>query len=324
MHVALTMAFSLNVLSRIAKCNLPPPAPLLPFFLPSSSTAPTITSNPLGYISSEIAEVILETTPGFVRTDIGLTLASSTVTSQNSAIASAARALRDKGYIPGWRDELTPLVHGFTDLLEQTVDGSYEGLTIERGAAGLFSARGFGVHVNGYVKSPQGEVKLWVSTRSLSKSVCPGMLDHIVAGGIPSSHPHPTNNVIKECEEEANIPESLARLAIPVGSVSFSGMDNWNYENGQLPLSFGYRRDTLFCYDLELPSSFVPTPNDGEVSSFQLMSIDEIVDRFEKKHTEGEAFKGNCYLVLADFLVRHGYIKPDNAFYCEIVENLHR
>lgn len=45
------------------------------------------------------------------------------------------------------------------------------------------------------------------------------MLDHIVAGGIPASHPLPSENVVKECEEEAGIPEDLASRAESVGHV---------------------------------------------------------------------------------------------------------
>ena len=42
------------------------------------------------------------------------------------------------------------------------------------------------------------------------------MLDHIVAGGLPYGITH-MDNVIKECEEEASIPEDLARLSKATG-----------------------------------------------------------------------------------------------------------
>jgi hypothetical protein len=45
--------------------------------------------------------------------------------------------------------------------------------------------------------------------------------DHIVAGGQPSDLT-PTENIIKECEEEASIPLELARTAKPVGAVSYT------------------------------------------------------------------------------------------------------
>jgi hypothetical protein len=46
-----------------------------------------------------------------------------------------------------------------------------------------------------------------------------GMLDHIVAGGLPHGIT-PMDNVIKECEEEASIPEDLARLSKATGRLS--------------------------------------------------------------------------------------------------------
>jgi hypothetical protein len=59
----------------------------------------------------------------------------------------------------------------------------------------------------------------------------------------------PQANVIKECGEEASIPEELARNAQPVGAVSYEEMQEW-----------GLKRDVLFCYDLQLPADFVPEP----------------------------------------------------------------
>ena len=46
-----------------------------------------------------------------------------------------------------------------------------------------FGARAYGVHVNGYVRTPDGGIELWVARRSKTKPTWPGMLDHIVAGG---------------------------------------------------------------------------------------------------------------------------------------------
>ena len=59
----------------------------------------------------------------------------------------------------------------------------------------------------------------------------------------------PQENVVKECEEEASIPQELAQRAQPVGAVSYSS------EQAE-----GLKRDVLFCYDLELPNSFEPKP----------------------------------------------------------------
>ena len=62
------------------------------------------------------------------------------------------------------------------------------------------------------------------------------------------------------------------------------------------------RRDVLFCYDLELPPGFTPTPLDGEVERFDLRSVDWVLE----KVLEGSHYKPNCNLVLIDFFVRSG------------------
>lgn len=74
-----------------------------------------------------------------------------------------------------------------------------------------------------------------------------------------------TQNVVKECGEEASIPLELARRAKPAGVVTYETLG---------PRGVG--RDVLFVYDLELPEDFVPVPQDGEVEEFALMEIDEV------------------------------------------------
>ena len=72
--------------------------------------------------------------------------------------------------------------------------------------------------------------------------------------------------VVKEAMEEANVPESLAATAIPAGSVSFF------HRSGR-----GLFPNTEFVFDLELPESFQPGNNDGEVSGFELTPVKDIV-----------------------------------------------
>lgn len=62
------------------------------------------------------------------------------------------------------------------------------------------------------------------------------------------------------------------------------------------------RRDVLFCFDLELPVSFVPVPRDGEVESFELKEVGWVLDKVLQGGSTG--YKPNCNLVLMDFFVR--------------------
>ncbi len=42
--------------------------------------------------------------------------------------------------------------------------------------------------------------------------------------------------------------------------------------------------ETLFVFDVEIPSDFIPTNSDNEVESFHLYSIEEVImmDKFNK------------------------------------------
>lgn len=220
-----------------------------------------------------------------------------TADARSRAIAPGLRKLRDDGVITGWRDEIFPCAMGY---------GQEILLRVERASVSLLGVRAYGVHVNGYVTLANGTKELWVARRAANKQTFPGKLDHLVAGGLPDGMA-PSECVVKECGEEASVPESLAVRAKPVSAVSYA----MNY-NGCC------KRDVLFCYDLELPEDFVPVPDDGEVESFERFSIEAVIERMATT----EDFKPNCCLVIIDFCVRHGYITPDQAGYVKLVQSL--
>jgi 8-oxo-dGTP pyrophosphatase MutT (NUDIX family) len=173
-----------------------------------------------------------------------------------------------------------------------TPDGREDGLLlIDRAAAPYFGIRAFGQHVNGYVRSG-GDLKIWVARRSMDRMNYPGMLDNIVAGGLPYGISL-EQNLQKECREEASIPAQLADCAELIGTVTY---------NAETPK--GYKPDTLFCYDLELPADFVPSCSDGEVDGFYLWPVERVMEIVE----HSSEYKLNCNLVVIDFLIRHGFL----------------
>uniref|UniRef100_A0A2N9H2L6 DUF4743 domain-containing protein n=1 Tax=Fagus sylvatica TaxID=28930 RepID=A0A2N9H2L6_FAGSY len=117
--------------------------------------------------------------------------------------------------------------------------------SLERAAAPYFGIKAYGVQMNGYVER-DGQKLLWIGKRSQVKHTYPGMLDQLVAGGLPHGIAC-GENLVKECEEEAGIPRSISNEAIPVGAVSYMDIDGYRY-----------KRDVLFCYDLKLPAKFRP------------------------------------------------------------------
>jgi len=162
---------------------------------------------------------------------------------------------------------------------------------IDRGALPPFGIISQGVHVNGFVRRADGP-HLWVGWRSKTKSVAPGQMDNMVAGGIPAGL-SPAQCLVKEGEEEASLPAEVVAGAVPVGRISYV-MANEE----------GLRRDVLHLYDLELPEGLVPRPQDDEVERFELCPAAAALEAV----LAGGPVKFNVNLVLIDFALRHGLL----------------
>ena len=217
----------------------------------------------------------------------GLVIPSLSEGDLNQLFAKFAKDAYEEGLLWSWVGEPFPVKASVTDptrfVMERTLTAPLGCLT-------------FGVHLNGFVRTQAG-IELWVAKRSQSKPTFPGKLDNIVAGGQPAGVGL-FENLIKECAEEAGISEAQASQSIATGTVSY------RYTDGR-----GLKRDILYCYDLELPDSFVPMCQDGEVESFERLPIQDVLAIIETK----DAFKYNCNLVIVDFAIRHGILTGDNT-----------
>ncbi len=215
-------------------------------------------------------------------------------------MAEVLNALRERGLVPGWRDELYPVNRRYDEVPL---------LLMERAATPLFGLLSYGVNVNGLVRTKEGGHdgwKIWVARRSLTKHVDPGMLDIVVGGGLPhgiSIH----DNLLKECAEEAGIPPDIARRARPTGLVTMA-----------IPAAEGLRIGLQFNFDLELPADFAPRNTDGEVAEFQLWSLEQL----ERSLREADEFMFDVALANLDLLIRLGRIGPEDPDYLDIIANL--
>ncbi len=226
---------------------------------------------------------------------VTLALRLDTPAARTEAVAGVTHAWRDAGLIPGWRDEL------------YRVSAAFDApplMFLERAAASLFGILRYGAHLNGLVYK-DGHLHVWIARRSLTKPEFPGKLDHLVAGGIPAGYTA-REVIVKECQEEANIPPALAQRARPVSLVSY--MHDYEARRG---------RSLIFIYDLELPEDFVPQNTDGEVQAFYLWPIEHVIEALAT-----DDFKTNNTLVFIDLLLRHGYLTPDDPHYAEIAQRL--
>lgn len=215
---------------------------------------------------------------------------------RTQAVAQAVRELVEQGLISHWHGEQYPV--GLTR--DQPL------FLLDRGAVPYFGVRAHGQHVNGFVRDGE-RLSMWVGRRAPNKRNFPNLLDQIAAGGLPHGISL-TDNLAKECWEEAAIPAHLARRARSVGALTYCR---------ETPT--GLKPDTIYCYDLELPEDFEPRCTDGEMHSFMLLPLEDVLERIR----DTETFKPNCSLVIIDFLVRHGWLGPENEDYLDIVQGLH-
>jgi len=221
-----------------------------------------------------------------------------TFKTRSEAVADVLNTLRGEGLIPGWRNEFYPVAQGFytAPLLQ-----------MERAATVLFGTLSYGVNLNGYV-GREWSMKVWIARRAETKPIDPGMLDLIVGGGQPMGI-SPWNNLMKECQEEAGMPQSLAEQARAAGIITL------------LAVIQGHMRVGLqFNYDLELPESFAPRNTDGEVADFMLMPVSEVIDRLRS----ADEFSYDVAIVLIDFLIRHGFLGPEDPDFLELIAELRR
>lgn len=166
--------------------------------------------------------------------------------SRSAALARLAKRLADAGHVRGWRNELFAV----TPALDAPAFA-----TIERAAARYLGLLTFASHMNGIIDTPPGQPPaLWVSRRSPSKSVDPGMWDNLVAGGMPHGSA-PLETLVRECDEESGIPQALAARAEAHGMIDVLR---------EIPE--GVQWEQVFVYDLVLPADFVPVNRDGEVA----------------------------------------------------------
>lgn len=168
-----------------------------------------------------------------------------TFASRSAALAQWGESARERWQLPGWRNERVVIrdaraspLFGIERALLRPL-----GLQLRSAQASVWSMT---------VAGPL----IWIARRSASKPVEPGKLDALVAGGIAGLDAAlPT--LIRECQEEAGIPEVLARLASPAGELNMAYAADYD----GLPV---LHRERIALFDLELPPYFMPVVNDGE------------------------------------------------------------
>jgi len=200
--------------------------------------------------------------------------------------------------VPKWRNETFDVAPRW---------GEKPLFRVDRGAVPFFGVRAYGIHVNGY-RRDRGGYSLWIGRRASNKQVAPGKLDNLVAGGIGNGY-GAAATLAKEAEEEAAIGPELIARAIAAGALTY-----------RMETKTGIRDDVMFVYDLEVPPDFMPRNDDGEIAGFDLIPLEEILERIRATSD----FKFNVNLVILDFAVRHGVLRPEDPEYLDVANGLHR
>ena len=192
----------MSFVDRIADCSVFDPGRYLPF---------RVDGVEVGLVRRDFAEKVKDFSSVFAISDreVGLQPDLVGFERRTAAVEEALRRLNQRGDIAGWRNEPYPVgvSYGAPPLFNQ-----------ERAAVPMFGVRGYGVHLNGFVRD-DAAIKMWIGRRSLDKPTAPGKLDQIVAGGQPAGISL-YNNVLKESAEEADIPPAIAGRAMPVGAIT--------------------------------------------------------------------------------------------------------
>lgn len=239
-----------------------------------------------GWVRPEFAQV-LRRWPTVFDCEEGRVTFSSWVESahwRSQALAEVLDTLRAEGCFPAWRDER------FTIYAEASGEPL---LTMERGAIKHFGTRGRSSHLNALVDGADGPA-MWIARRSEAKATDPGKLDNLVGGGIAEGY-DAWDTLIKEAWEEAGISPPLVQSARARDTLRFDYV-----------VPDGLDCNEVECFDLLLPADFQPVCQDGEVQSFELLSLDQVRARL----MQSELFTVDAALVIWNCLRR--WQQPDD------------
>lgn len=210
-------------------------------------------ATPLGFLSAERAQLLAtHLAPCRVQAHrMDWDAAGWTTAARSAALQGALHELRAQGHLNGWRNEEFALCAEGSDVPL---------LQAERAGFYFLGMRSDAVHVNGF----SAEAAMWVARRSASKTVDPGLLDNLCAGGVAAGE-RLLPCVRRELHEEAGIRLQAEHQLCFTGTVVVGRVRDG-----------GWHVERLHVYNLLLQPHERPVNRDGEVQEFRLMGAQEL------------------------------------------------
>lgn len=123
---------------------------------------------------------------------------------------------------------------------------------------------------------------MWAGRRANDKATDPGKFDNLTAGGVPVGECLEMT-VRRELQEEAGWTQNTHGLLHGVGSL-----------RTQRAEPEGWHDETLWVFNLDVPSQFVPVNQDGEVQSFHRLSPHEVISLLQAGQFTADASQALC------------------------------
>jgi 8-oxo-dGTP pyrophosphatase MutT (NUDIX family) len=198
---------------------------------------------------------------------------------RSDTLQSVLIQAKERGLIRGWRSENFSFWNSECDA---PGPGRTPFLIAERSAFRFLGMLSQAVHINGF--TPDG--RMWCGRRSPGKSVDPGLLDNVTAGGLPSGETL-LQCAVRELQEEAGI------FDVPAGAL-YAG---YSLRTSRMEPE-GWHDEMLHVFNLNLPNDFVPANQDGEVAEFLCLTPEELLVRIRNHE-----FTVDAALVIAQGLL---------------------
>jgi 8-oxo-dGTP pyrophosphatase MutT (NUDIX family) len=231
--------------------------------------------------------------PWLVLRDGALHLQAAAGAPRNHVLEQINHALKAQGLVRGWRHETYAVTRLDTDEgpgLRPPAGVAPPLALIERAAARFWGSLTLGAHATGYVADAAGRpTHLWLARRARSKATDPGLWDNLVGGGVPAGQT-PWQALLREGWEEAGLDDAMTRRATSGRVIRL-----------QREVAGGLQLENLYSHDLQLPPSWAPCNQDGEVAAFDCLPVSEALQLATSSQMTVDAS-----LVTLDFALRHG------------------